>query len=53
MSALAQVGYVARRSVLIDDKPAARDGDPALTCNDPGDLPNGTVVARGTVFVGD
>ncbi len=39
-------------TVLINGKPAARNGDPALTCNDPVDLPAGTVVAVGTVFVG-
>lgn len=39
-------------SVLINGKPAARAGDPATTCNDPADLPNGTVVATGTVMFG-
>ena len=39
-------------TVLINGKPAARCGDAALTCNDPGDAPNGTVVATGTVLVG-
>ena len=39
-------------TVLINGKPAARAGDPALTCNDPTDLPVGTVVAVGTVLVG-
>jgi uncharacterized Zn-binding protein involved in type VI secretion len=39
-------------TVLIDDKPAARCGDAALTCNDPSDAPNGKVVATGTVLVG-
>jgi uncharacterized Zn-binding protein involved in type VI secretion len=38
--------------VLVNGKPAARCGDTALTCNDPGDLPNGTIVAAGTVLVG-
>jgi uncharacterized Zn-binding protein involved in type VI secretion len=38
-------------SVMINGKPAARSGDTALTCNDPVDLPNGTVVAAGTVLV--
>ena len=38
--------------VLINGKPAARNGDTALTCNDPADLPVGTVVAQGTVFIG-
>ena len=39
-------------TVLINGKPAARNGDKALTCNDPADLPVGTVVAAGTVFIG-
>ena len=39
-------------TVLINGKPAARNGDTALTCNDPVDLPVGTVVAVGTVLVG-
>lgn len=39
-------------TVLIGGKPAARTGDTALTCNDPVDLPNGKVLAVGTVFIG-
>ena len=39
-------------TVFINGKPAARAGDPAVTCNDPADLPAGTVVAAGTVFIG-
>lgn len=39
-------------SVFVNGKPAARMGDPATTCNDPADLPAGTVMASGTVFVG-
>ena len=39
-------------TVLINGKPAARSGDIALTCNDPSDLPAGTVVASGTVLIG-
>lgn len=39
-------------TVLINGKPAARNADPCLTCNDPADLPVGQVVATGTVFVG-
>lgn len=39
-------------TVLFNGKPAARNGDTALTCNDPGDAPNGTVVATATVLVG-
>jgi uncharacterized Zn-binding protein involved in type VI secretion len=38
-------------SVFINGAPAARNGDTALTCNDPADLPNGTVIAVGTVFI--
>jgi uncharacterized Zn-binding protein involved in type VI secretion len=39
-------------TVFINGKAAARNGDTALTCNDPADLPVGTVVAVGTVFIG-
>jgi uncharacterized Zn-binding protein involved in type VI secretion len=39
-------------SVSINGKPAARNGDTALTCNDPADLPAGTVMAVGTVSIG-
>jgi uncharacterized Zn-binding protein involved in type VI secretion len=39
-------------TVFINGKPAARNGDTALTCNDPADLPVGTIVAVGTVFIG-
>jgi uncharacterized Zn-binding protein involved in type VI secretion len=39
-------------TVKINGKMAARHGDMALTCNDPADLPAGTVVAVGTVFIG-
>ena len=39
-------------TVLINGKPAARNGDKALTCNDPADLPAGTVIAVGTVLIG-
>lgn len=39
-------------SVYINGTPAARNGDTALTCNDPSDAPNGTVIAAGTVFIG-
>jgi uncharacterized Zn-binding protein involved in type VI secretion len=39
-------------TVMINGKPAARNGDTALTCNDPADLPNGTVIAAATVFIG-
>ena len=39
-------------TVRINGKPAARNGDRAITCNDPADLPAGTVVAVGSVFIG-
>jgi uncharacterized Zn-binding protein involved in type VI secretion len=39
-------------TVFIDSRPAARAGDTAKTCNDPVDLPVGTVVAAGTVLIG-
>src|SRR5215217_2465529 len=39
-------------TVFINGKPAARNGDKAMTCNDPADLPAGTIVAAGTVLIG-
>jgi uncharacterized Zn-binding protein involved in type VI secretion len=39
-------------TVLINGKAAARNGDTAMTCNDPADLPAGTIVAAGTVLIG-
>lgn len=39
-------------TVMINGEPAARNGDQVLTCNDPADLPVGTVVAVGTVMIG-
>jgi uncharacterized Zn-binding protein involved in type VI secretion len=39
-------------TVKINGKMAARNGDTALTCNDPADAPVGTVVAVGTVLIG-
>jgi uncharacterized Zn-binding protein involved in type VI secretion len=39
--------------VFINGKPAARQGDMAMTCNDPADMPIGQVVAVGTVFIGE
>ncbi len=39
-------------TVTINGKAAARAGDTAKTCNDPTDLPVGTVVAVGTVTIG-
>lgn len=40
------------QTVLFNDKAAARNGDTAMTCNDPADAPLGTVMAQGTVLVG-
>ncbi len=40
------------QTVNINGKAAARNGDTAETCNDPADLPAGTVVAVGTVLIG-
>jgi len=39
-------------TVKINGKMAARNGDVAETCNDPSDLPAGTVIAVGTVMIG-
>ena len=39
-------------TVKINGKMAARNGDTALTCNDPADLPVGVVMAVGTVTIG-
>jgi uncharacterized Zn-binding protein involved in type VI secretion len=39
-------------TVKINGKMAARNGDMAMTCNDPADLPAGTVIAVGTVMIG-
>jgi uncharacterized Zn-binding protein involved in type VI secretion len=39
-------------TVKINGKAAARNGDTAKTCNDPTDMPVGTVIAVGTVFIG-
>lgn len=39
-------------TVKINGKAAARNGDTAKTCNDPADLPVGTVVAVSTVLIG-
>jgi len=40
------------QTVMINGKAAARHGDVAETCNDPANLPAGTVIAAGTVRVG-
>ena len=39
-------------TVFINGKAAARNSDKAKTCNDPVDMPIGTVVATGTVMIG-
>lgn len=39
-------------TVKINGKMAARNGDTAMTCNDPSDAPVGTVLAVGTVLIG-
>jgi len=39
-------------TVKINGKDAARNGDMAETCNDPSDMPVGTVLAVGTVMIG-
>ena len=40
------------QTVKINGQGAARMGDTATTCNDPSDLPVGTVIAAGTVLIG-
>jgi len=44
--------FMGSATVMIDGKPAARNGDIATTCNDPTDLPMGQVVAVSTVLIG-
>ena len=39
-------------TVLINGLPAARQGDPALTCDDLVPTPHGQVIATGTVLIG-
>src|SRR5262249_49324760 len=39
-------------TVMIGGKPAARNGDIAMTCNDPSDMPVGQVIAVSTVLIG-
>ncbi len=50
----ANKGTVQRGSatVKIGGKPAARAGDTVMTCNDPADLPMGSIIAAGTVMIG-
>lgn len=44
--------FIGAPTVYAEHKAIARDGDVALTCNDPADLPVGKVVATGTVYSG-
>jgi uncharacterized Zn-binding protein involved in type VI secretion len=39
-------------TVKINGQAAARNGDIAMTCNDPADAPMGTVIAVSTVMIG-
>ena len=39
-------------TVLVNGLPVARNGDPALTCDDVNPTPAGTVIASGTVMAG-
>lgn len=39
-------------TVFINGKAAARNGDTAMTCNDPADMPVGKIIAVGTVMIG-
>ncbi|MCL2707220.1 MAG: PAAR domain-containing protein [Dehalococcoidia bacterium] len=39
-------------TVMIGGQPAARNGDPADTCNDDGMPQGGTIIASGTVMIG-
>jgi len=43
---------VGSATVKINNKAAARMGDPVKTCNDPQDLPVGKIIAVGTVLIG-
>lgn len=43
---------IGSQTVKINGKSAARNGDVATTCNDPSDVPVGTVIAVGTVLIG-
>lgn len=43
---------IGSQTVKINNQAAARNGDTADTCNDPADLPVGTVVAVATVMIG-
>jgi uncharacterized Zn-binding protein involved in type VI secretion len=39
-------------TVRVNGRPAARAGDPVVTCNDPADLPVGTIQSAGPVRIG-
>lgn len=39
-------------TVFMNGKPAGRVGDPVATCNDPVDLPIGTIVGMSTILIG-
>ncbi|MFI9381338.1 PAAR domain-containing protein [Kutzneria sp. NPDC052558] len=39
-------------TVMINNKPAARVGDPVTTCNDPAPAPTSSIVGAGTVMIG-
>jgi len=39
-------------TVMINGKPAARNGDTVQTCNDPAPAPVGQIIAVGTVMIG-
>jgi uncharacterized Zn-binding protein involved in type VI secretion len=39
-------------TVFVNDKPVAQVGGAAMTCNDPTDAPNGSIVGTSTVLVG-
>lgn len=44
--------FLGSMTVRIGGQPAARNGDPVSTCNDPTDAPVGQIIAGGTVQVG-
>ena len=45
--------FMGSATVLIEGKPAARMGDQCMTCNDPSDLPVGTIISTtATVLIG-
>jgi len=39
-------------TVMINGKAAARNGDTCTTCNDPSDVPGGSIIAVSTVMIG-